>query len=671
MKKNYEGNLEQITSNTQQGESLNDSLLSFSHELAEVKTREDLTIAIETGLKNLINFDDFLITNLVPGKDSHSIIFSNLLFETEQMELLRSNSFMENIFREPAGHDMPVILEMADIHKEENLPRFNSLKNKRLGKLLLKMLPGGSGTQFGLILISNENNAFDTQGRIIIQRISSHLATAISNVLINEELNRREKDKEILLAFSHDIASVRNKDDLRKAIEKVSSQLSNIARFVIRGINDDQETMTIYIYDDKVKRGVEENGQQFILNAVFPLNDGISELVLAGNETIVFVLQDWIDAGKASSCIHFWKSLGAQKCVATPLKTGGRNLGIFWVDSEYPDVKMIGSICAQISIAMSNILANEELIRYKQQLEIENEHLQEQIRQIYNSSNIIGTSSRMQEVYELMSMVAHSNATVLIQGETGTGKELIARGIHESSPRKNKLMVKVNCAALPITLIESELFGYERGAFTGAFERRIGKFELAHNGTLFLDEIGELPLEVQVKLLRVLQEREFERIGGKVTIKVDVRIIAATNRDLLTEVGAGRFRSDLYYRLNVFPITLPPLRERREDIPYLAQFFLSRYNKNHLCKVTGIAAGTMTELKNYHWPGNVRELEHMIERSVLLSNSKILNKVYLPETIIKQGTGTFVAVTLEGVEKQHIIETIKKLGINAKEELKN
>jgi transcriptional regulator with GAF, ATPase, and Fis domain len=312
---------------------------------------------------------------------------------------------------------------------------------------------------------------------------------------------------------------------------------------------------------------------------------------------------------------------------------------------------------------MSNIIANEQLVKYKQQLETENEHLQEQIRSIYNFSDIIGTSTPMQRVYQLMSLVAHSNVTVLILGETGTGKELIARGIHESSPRKSKLMVKVNCAALPVTLIESELFGYERGAFTGAFERRIGKFELAHNGTLFLDEIGELPLEVQVKLLRVIQEREFERLGGKATVKVNVRIIAATNRNLLEEVRAGRFRSDLYYRLNVFPILLPPLRERREDIPYLAHFFLERYNKSHLCKVTGISAGAMNELEAYNWPGNVRELEHMIERSVLLSDSKTLTKIFLSDGNGTNYNGQISEITnLSGVEKQHIIEVLRRCG---------
>jgi transcriptional regulator with GAF, ATPase, and Fis domain len=268
--------------------------------------------------------------------------------------------------------------------------------------------------------------------------------------------------------------------------------------------------------------------------------------------------------------------------------------------------------------------------------------------------SIIGSSEPMQKVYELMSLVAPSNATVLIAGETGTGKELIARGIHEASARRGEMMVRINCAALPSHLIESELFGYERGAFTGALERRAGKFELADKGILFLDEIGELPLGLQAKLLRVIQEREFERLGGKITIKADVRIIAATNRDLLSEVDAGRFRPDLFYRLNVFPILLPPLRERREDIPQLAHYFLSRYNKNHSCNITGISAGTMRQLSAYDWPGNVRELENIIERSALLSGAGVLNKVYLPHRI------TRAATTLVEVERQHILEIIRR-----------
>ena len=638
----------------------NELLLSFSHELAAVKTREDLSHVVEKGMKNLISFDDYMIAFLSPGKYDDGIFLSSIALGAPQQQWLRENSSIENLFQLAGGNSNPSIVYASDLDKAGAPPCFGNGNGDQPGEILLQVLSGGPEIQLGLLLTSGKNGHFDAPDRELIQRISSHLATAVANILMTEELIRRERDKSVLLAFSHEIASVRNKEGLRKAIEKVSGKLSNMARFLIRGINDDHETMTIYICDDKVKKSVEDTGQRFMLNASFPLKDGISEMILSGNETRVFVLQEMIESGRASSCIHFWKSLGAQKCVATPLKTGGRDLGIFWVDSEYPDVEMIESICAQISIAMSNILATEELMRFKQRLEVENEHLQEQIRLIYNSSEIIGSSNPMQEVYQHMSLVAHSNATVLIQGETGTGKELIARGIHESSQRKNQLMVKMNCAALPVNLIESELFGYEKGAFTGAYDKRIGKFELAHRGTLFLDEVGELPLEVQVKLLRVLQEREFERLGGKTTIKVDVRIVAATNRDLKAEVAASRFRSDLYYRLNVFPIQLPPLRDRREDIPYLAHFFLARYGKSSLNKVTGISAATMNELKAYPWPGNVRELEHMIERSVLLSKTSTLTKVYLPDAVANDTSEYADLNNLENVERNHIIDIIKK-----------
>jgi transcriptional regulator with GAF, ATPase, and Fis domain len=261
-----------------------------------------------------------------------------------------------------------------------------------------------------------------------------------------------------------------------------------------------------------------------------------------------------------------------------------------------------------------------------------------------------------------MSLVTDSNTTVLVLGETGTGKELIARALHNTSPRKEKLMVKVNCAALPTHLIESELFGHERGAFTGAVDRRIGKFELANHSTLFLDEIGELPLEAQSKLLRVIQERELERLGGKQTIRIDVRLVAATNRNLEEEVKAGRFRADLYFRLNVFPIHLPPLRERTEDIEPLTHFFVEKYSRNTGRKIRKVAPRVIQQLRSYTWPGNVRELEHLIERSILLTTDGELQEVYIPK---QPETDTPSAAhlanrSLEAVERDHIIEVLKR-----------
>ena len=245
---------------------------------------------------------------------------------------------------------------------------------------------------------------------------------------------------------------------------------------------------------------------------------------------------------------------------------------------------------------------------------------------------IIGSCPEFQKTINLVRLVAPTNSTVLILGETGTGKELIARAIHGHSPRKNKPMVTVNCTTLPVNLIESELFGHERGSFTGAFERRIGKFEQAHNSTLFLDEISELQLELQAKLLRVLQEREIERIGGRQTIKTDLRIVAASNRNLEKEVREGRFRPDLYYRLNVVPVDLQPLRNRRGDIPLLVAHFIKKLAETHNRPITTISDDCMNRLMAYQWPGNIRELGHVIERSILMTTGHEIKEVYLPKT---------------------------------------
>lgn len=265
-----------------------------------------------------------------------------------------------------------------------------------------------------------------------------------------------------------------------------------------------------------------------------------------------------------------------------------------------------------------------EIEKLKDRLQAENVYLQEEIRREHNFEEIVGRSPALLEVLQQLELVAPTDATVLILGETGTGKELIARAIHDRSARKDRPLVKVNCGAISAGLVESELFGHVKGAFTGALDKRIGRFELADGGTLFLDEVGELPLETQVKLLRVLQESEFEPVGSSRTIKVDVRIIAATNRNLEDEVKAGRFRADLFYRLNVLPLRNPPLRERKEDIPQLAMFFLSRFSRQFGRQVNGVSQQTMELMLNYHWPGNIREMQNLIERGVVLSNGSAL-----------------------------------------------
>ncbi|MBV8557510.1 MAG: sigma 54-interacting transcriptional regulator, partial [Planctomycetaceae bacterium] len=304
------------------------------------------------------------------------------------------------------------------------------------------------------------------------------------------------------------------------------------------------------------------------------------------------------------------------------------------------------------------VLAERERARLEQQ----NLYLQEEIKSVHNFDEIIGRSPALLAVLDKIGRVAPTGATVLICGETGTGKELIARAIHSNSPRREKPLIKVNCAAMPAGLVESELFGHEKGAFTGAIDRRTGRFELAHGGTIFLDEIGELPAEAQAKLLRVLQELEFERIGGSTPIKVDVRIIAATNRDLLKAVREKTFREDLYYRLNVFPIQLPALRERSEDIPLLAQFLLDRFASRIGKRIEGISRETIRRLIAYPWPGNIRELENILERAVILAIGPTLEigpDVLIPLDSAPVG-GPHLA--LEEVERNHTLTVLRQTG---------
>jgi DNA-binding NtrC family response regulator len=301
-----------------------------------------------------------------------------------------------------------------------------------------------------------------------------------------------------------------------------------------------------------------------------------------------------------------------------------------------------------------------------QQLRRETRQLRQRVRDRVAPGNIVGTAPPMQHVFEIVDQVAPSRATVLITGESGTGKELVANAIHQRSPRANGPFIKLHCAALAESLLESELFGHERGSFTGAMGRKDGRFQLADGGTLFLDEIGEISPSIQVKLLRFLQEHEFERVGGTQTIRVDVRVVAATNRNLVEEVAKGRFREDLYYRLNVVALEMPPLRDRRTDIPALAQFFLERYAKENAKAIEGFTPETMQLLQSYDWPGNVRELENAIERAVVLATGAIIEPKQLPTQVRPKVTPAGMPVipgsTMGDLERYAILETMKAVG---------
>jgi Nif-specific regulatory protein len=354
--------------------------------------------------------------------------------------------------------------------------------------------------------------------------------------------------------------------------------------------------------------------------------------------------------------------------ICVPIKLGNEVIGALSADRLFDekvsfeeDVRLLSIIASMISQA---VRLRQEAQEEQQRLAEENLRLQEKLRDRFRPTNIVGNSKAMQEVYELVARVSERDTTVLILGESGTGKELVAHAIHYNSLRATEPFIKVNCAALPQTVIESELFGHEKGAFTGAIAQRKGRFELAHGGTIFLDEIGDLSLQTQVKILRVLQEREFERVGGTSTVKTNVRVIAATHHDLERLVSERRFRHDLFYRLNVFPIRIPPLRERREDILLLADHFVEKYSQVHNKPVLRITTPAIDMLMSYHWPGNVRELENCIERAVLFSDDGAIHGYHLPPTLqTAEASGTAhrgtLQTTLDSVERELILDALK------------
>jgi len=321
---------------------------------------------------------------------------------------------------------------------------------------------------------------------------------------------------------------------------------------------------------------------------------------------------------------------GIKSTCLVPLVSRGRALGILALGRRMEslfkeeDAEFLMQVGGQLALAIENALAYREIADLKDKLAQEKLYLEEEIRTDKNFEQIIGKSAPLRHVLQMVETVAPSDSTALLLGETGTGKELIARAIHDHSPRKGRTFVRINCAAIPAGLLESELFGHEKGAFTGAISQKIGRLELADQGTLFLDEVGDIPLEMQPKLLRVLQEREFERLGSTHTRKVNVRLVAATNRDLEAMIAAREFRSDLFYRLNVFPIHIPPLRERREDIPLLVRYFVEKFARRMQKRIDTIPAAAMKKLTGWEWPGNIRELENFIERAVILTRGKTL-----------------------------------------------
>jgi len=366
-----------------------------------------------------------------------------------------------------------------------------------------------------------------------------------------------------------------------------------------------------------------------------------------------------------SPLAHRMFDQGINSGCAVPILRGERILGCLSMVSKRSDpitpekAELLRQICGQIAIALENAIAYKEIETLKNMLATEKLYLEDEIRTEHNFEELIGSSTTFKRVLKQVRTVAPTDSCVLIRGETGTGKELIARAIHFYSTRKDRALVKLNCSAIPTGLLESELFGHEKGAFTGAITQRIGRFELANKGTLFLDEVGDIPQELQPKLLRVLQEQEFERLGSTKTQKVDVRLIAATNCDLEQLVAERKYRSDLYYRISGLPVSIPPLRERKEDIPELVRFFVQRFARRLKKHIETITPDGMEALVRYPWPGNVRELEHFIERAVIFTQTSVL-EISPAELVPGRTPSESSTSTLEDSERQHILRTLQE-----------
>ena len=464
-----------------------------------------------------------------------------------------------------------------------------------------------------------------------------------------------------LLAVSKAIVSHR---DLATLFHDLGGRLHQVVRFdyLACSLHDaTSNAMSLHILETSEPIPAQAPG-------TYPIEEDPAGFVLQTQHPLIVS-----DVAEESRWPHFLeraKPYGVNSLCYLPLTTARRPLGVLTFACKQTgaydtaDVDFLGQVANQVAVAVENSLAFDEIEELKDKLHQEKVYLEEEVRTEQDFGDIVGESATLRRVLKQVEAVAPTDSTVLVLGETGTGKELIARALHDLSPRRERTFVKLNCAAIPTGLLESELFGHEKGAFTGAIAQKVGRFELAHQGTLFLDEIGDIPPELQPKLLRALQEQEFERLGSTRTVRVDVRLVAATNRDLARMVADGRFRNDLYYRLNVFPVALPPLRERRDDIPILARHFTQRFARRMGRRIETIPAAVMDALVRYPWPGNVREMQNIIERAVILSPGPSLQVPLsdLQPAATQAQVPAGEPVTLADAEREHILGVLRETG---------
>jgi len=551
-------------------------------------------------------------------------------------------------------HQEPVVVH--DIAAEEDrFPFAKTIPNHPVKAICSLPLTTANQRLGVLNFWSDEAGIYDQIDLEFTGLLAGQIAVAIEAQCHQQKLARERDRCQLLLEITHTLVTNLN---LRELLSAISACLRRVLPHDAAGLA---------LYDPAINKlrvtalDFPEHADVFIENELIELEGTPSGRAFTTRLPVL--------SGSDLSSDAFATRTGLKSGCKVPLISHDHVLGVLGVgrlseDSfTQEDVDLLTAVGEQVAVAVENALAYREIDTLKNKLQEEKLYLQEEIRSEYNFEEIIGTSPALKRALEDVQTVAPTDSTVLIFGETGTGKELIARALHNLSGRSDHPLVKVNCAAIPTGLLESEMFGHERGAFTGAVEQRKGRFELAHRGTIFLDEVEEIPLELQPKLLRVLQEHEFERLGSGKTIRVDVRILAATNADLAQMVAEKKFRSDLYYRLNVFPITLPALRQRAEDISLLVHFFAQRYAQQMKKPIKTIPAETLVQLTAYNWPGNIRELQNLIERAVILSRGSVL-EVPLAE-LRKSANGTANQagpLTLEAVEREHILKVLQEAG---------
>jgi formate hydrogenlyase transcriptional activator len=477
--------------------------------------------------------------------------------------------------------------------------------------------------RIGSMFIASElPNAYAADEVRFLGLVADQMALAIDDALNFEASRTAQEQLKLLLALTNSVVSTL---DLRELLRSVSGNLRRVMGCDLAGVGvpdpENDKHLRVYALDFPDSKG-------FVREEVLiPIEGSPSGTAFRTSEPVVGMVRDLCNMISDSPPI----AEGLKTACILPLVSRGRTHGVLLLgrrdETKFSreNIEFLMQVAGQVAIALENALAYKKIAELKEKLTHEKLYLEDEIRTELNFEEIVGKSSALRRVLQQVATVAPTDSTVLIYGETGTGKELIARAIHNLSSRQSNAFVKLNCAAIPMGLLESELFGHEKGAFTGAIAQRIGRFELANGGTVFLDEVGEIPLELQPKLLRVLQEREFERLGSTRTLTTDARLIAATNRDLASMVDEQKFRSDLFYRLNVFPVRVPSLRERPEDIPLLVRHFAEQCARRMNKKIETISSETLKQMRQYHWPGNIRELQNVIERAVILSVGPVLN----------------------------------------------